>query len=146
MPAVLRISGPFEQLRQSMLEVPFPCAEAIASRKKRERGESGEDDTSTFNLTISESDGDCVPAQIEEASLFLAQNMVAMKRIRQLPGVESLCVDFSWDFPSTSIGQYNRFPYSFNELCGTLGIDIKVSVYAVYAVSECATPDEPKRD
>ena len=30
------------------------------------------------------------------------------------------------------------------EVC--LGIDIKVSVYAVYVVSECATQDEPKRD
>lgn len=143
MPAVLRISGPYEQLRQSMLEVPFPFAESIASRKKRERGESRQNDTSTFNLTISDSDGDRIPAQIEESTLFLTQNVDAINRMRELPGVENLCVDFSWDFPSTSVGQYNRFSCSFLELCGTLGIDIEVSVYAR---SECAAQAEPKRE
>ncbi|HUS08927.1 MAG TPA: hypothetical protein VMZ30_00570 [Pyrinomonadaceae bacterium] len=37
-------------------------------------------------------------------------------------------MDFSWDIPSTSNGQFNRFPCSFIKLCGTLGIDIEVSV------------------
>ena len=140
MPAVLRISGPYVQLRQSMLEMPFPFTESIASRKKRERGESRDDDTATFNLTISASDGDHVPGQIKESSLFLAQNVDAISRMRDLSGVENLRVDFSWDFPSASIGQYNRFPSSLLGLCGTLGIDIEVSVYAA---SECADQDEP---
>ncbi len=143
MPAVLRISGPYDQLRQSMFEVPLPFAESIASQKRRERGESREDDTATFNLTISDADGDRVPAQIEESSVFLLRNIDAIKRIREMLGVENLCVDFSWDFPSTSIGQYNRFPCSFIELCGTLSIDIEVSVYAA---SERAIQVDPKRE
>jgi hypothetical protein len=142
MPAVLRISGPYEQLGQSMLGVPFPFAESIASRRKRERGLSA-DGIATFNLTLSESNGDRVPAQIEESLLFLSQNKDAIKAIKDLPGVEILCVDFSWDCPSTSIGQYSRFPCSFAELCGSLGIDIKVSVYAT---SECGVSDVPKRE
>ena len=142
MPAVLRISGPYEQLGQSMLGVPFSFVESIASRRKRERGQSA-DGIATFNLTISESEGDRVPAQIEESSLFLSQNKDAIKDLQDLPGVENLCVDFSWDFPSTSIGQYNRFPCSFAKLCGLLGIDIEVSVYAT---SKCGGPDDPKRE
>jgi hypothetical protein len=142
MPAVLRISGPYEQLGRSMLTVPFPFAESIASRRNRERGQSV-DGIATFNLTISESDGDRVPAQIEESLLFLSQNKDAINAIRDLPGVENLCLDISWDFPSTSIGQYNRFPSSFAKLCGSLGIDIEVSVYAT---SECGVPDAPKRE
>ena len=112
-----------------MLGVPFPFEESIASRRKRERGQAA-DGIATFNLTISESDGDCVPVQIEESLLFLSQNKDAIRAIEDLPGVENLCVDFSWDFPSTSIGQYNCFPASFAKLCGSLGIDIQVSVYA----------------
>ncbi len=143
MPAVLRISGQYEQLQCSVLGIPFPFVESIASRKKRDRGESRDDDTATFNLTISDYDGDSVPAQIEESSRFLLQNMDAINGMRELPGLENLCVDFCWDFPSTSIGQYNLFPCSFIKLCGTLGIDIQVSVYAV---SESVVQDDPKRE
>ena len=142
MPAVLRISGPFEQLGQSMLAVPFPFEESIASRRRRERGQSAEG-SATFNLTISESDGDRVPAQIEESLLFLSKNKDAINAIQGLAGVQDLCVDFSWDFPSNSIGQYNRFPASLAKLCGSLGIDIKVSVYATL---EGGVPDDPKRE
>jgi hypothetical protein len=98
------------------------------SRKKRDSGQSA-DGITTFNLTISDADGDHVPVQIEESMQFLSQNRDALKRISDLPGVEIFCVDFSWDFPSTSIGQFNWFPASLAELCGSLGIDIKVSVY-----------------
>ncbi len=112
-----------------MLAAPFAFDESIASRMSRERGQSP-DGITTYNLTISDSDGDCVPAQIRESFLFLSQNMDAIKAIQELAGVEDLCVDFSWNFPKTSIGQYNRFPATLVQLCGTLGIDIEVSVYA----------------
>jgi hypothetical protein len=143
MPTVLRISGAYEQLRHSVLEIPFPFTESIASRKKRQRAESPNDGSATFNLMISDADGDCVPVQIEESSQFLSQNKDAIIGMRQLPGVEELCVDFSWDFPSTSIGQYNRFPCSFVKLCGILGIDIEVSVYAV---SKHSAPEDSGRE
>lgn len=125
-----------------MRAVPFAFAESIASGVGRERGQSA-DGIATFNLTISETDGDRVPTQIAESLLFLSQNKDAMKAIQDLAGVENLCVDFSWDIPSTSIGQSNRFPASLAKLCGALGIDIKVSVYAT---SERSTPNGPKRE
>jgi len=131
MSTVLRISGPYEQLRQSMLEAPFEFVESVASRKERERGESPDDGTATFNFTVSESNGDRVPAQIKESALFLSENAETLSEIRKLPGVDCLCLDFSWYFPRTSAGQYNRLPHSLLRICATLGIDIEVSVYRV---------------
>lgn len=131
MPAVLRISGPYERLRKSLLEVPFPFKEAIWSTKDRERSESPDECIVTFNLTISDADGDRVPVQINESLQFLTQNKVAIARMRELPGVESVGVDFSWDFPLTGGAQFNCFQHPFVSLCGTLGIDIEVSVYGV---------------
>jgi hypothetical protein len=123
-----------------MLAVPFAFEESIAARMSRERGQSA-DGITTYSLTISESDGDCVPAQIRESFLFLSQNKDAIKAIQDLAGVEDLCVDFSWSFPKTSIWQYNRIPASLAKLCGALGIDIEVSVYAT---STRSVPDNPK--
>ena len=127
-----------------MLEAPFEFVESVESRKQRERGGSPLDGTTTFNFTVSESDGDRVPAQIEESKNFLSENVETLSEIRQLPGVDSLCLDFKWDFPATSAGQYNRFPCSLLRICATLGIDIEVSVYGVgrrrRATADCREP------
>ncbi|MCY2995659.1 MAG: hypothetical protein NTY19_48605 [Planctomycetota bacterium] len=61
---------------------------------------------------------------------FLSDNLDSILEVRSLPGAENLCLDFSWDFPLTSVGQYNRFPCSLIQLCAALGIAIEVSVYA----------------
>jgi len=131
MPTVMRVSGPYERLRDSILNTPFTFQEAVASRKRRESGTLPQDEITTFNFTISDFAGDCVPAQIQESALFLTHNGDAISRLRTLPGVEDLCLDFSWDFPKDSIGQINRFPCSLLTLCATLGVDIDVSVYSV---------------
>lgn len=130
MATVLRVSGPYEPLRQTMLAAPFDFVEAIASRRRRERGEASTDGWSTFNFTISDADGDQVPVQIEESEHFLSRNIDSIQRLRESDAVEGLTLDFSWDFPVTSIGQFNTFPSSLLRECGRLGIDIEISVYA----------------
>ncbi len=130
MPAVLRLSGRRDQLQQSLHGMPLRFVESIASQRRRAAGESCDDEITTFNLTISDADGDRVPEQIRDSSLFLSQNEDAVGALQRLPGVEHLCVDFSWDFPQNGIGQYNRFSCLFLKQCSTLGIDIQVSVYS----------------
>jgi hypothetical protein len=129
MPAVLRISGSYQELEKSLSNQPFAFAEAIASRKKRERGETPLDGASTFNFCVSEASGTEVPVQIDESVHFLLQHFESIRRLRQSPGVETLTLDFSWDFPSTRWGQFNRFSNSLLQLCAELEIDIVVSVY-----------------
>jgi hypothetical protein len=133
MPTVLRASGPHDKLRHSILATPFAFEESIATRNARERGDDRYEGSSTFNLTISDADGDHVPAQIEETARFLSHSTVALQALRTLEGVERLIVDVSWDLPTTSAGQYNRFPHALLGLCGALAIDLEVSVYLVEA-------------
>ncbi len=130
MPTVLRISGPYDQLRHSMLAVPFEFTESIASQRKREHGQAPLDGRCTFDLTVSDVDGDRVPLQIEESESFFSRHMEALQRVQGLEGVEDWCLDFSWSFPRTSSGQFNHFPSSLLQNCAMLGIDIQVSVYA----------------
>jgi hypothetical protein len=131
MPTVLRVSGIFELLRQSMPLAPFEFTEPVAARTAREREASADNGRSTYNVTVSDAGGDRVPEQIRESAEFLARNSDALRRLRELPGVEKLCLDFSWDFPRTSTGQWNCFPSSFLMACASLEIGLEVSVYAV---------------
>jgi len=112
-----------------MLAAPFDFIEAAASRRQRERGEALVDGWSTFNFTVSDADGDCVPVQVEESACFLSRNIDSIQRFRESDGVENLTLDFSWDFPATSCGQFNTFPGSLLQECAKLGIDIEISVY-----------------
>jgi len=61
---------------------------------------------------------------------FLSRNIDSIQRLRESDGVEGLTLDFSWDFPKTSIEQFNTFPNSLLQECARLGIDTKTSVYA----------------
>jgi hypothetical protein len=131
MPTVLRVSGPHDKLRESILTTPFAFKESIATRNARERGDDRHDGESTFNFTISDADGDHVPVQIEETARFLSHSTVALQALRTFEGVERLVVDVSWDLPTSSSGQYNRFPHALLGLCGALAIDLEVSVYSV---------------
>lgn len=127
MPAVLRVSGPFERLRLSLGESSLPFEESIASTRNRE-GKSV-DAISTFNLTVSEADGDKVPTQISDAEKFIASNTEGLRWLSSCDGVQHLCLDFSWDIPKESIGQWNRFPSSLLQLCAQFNLDIEISVY-----------------
>jgi hypothetical protein len=133
MPAVLRVSGPHEKLRHSILTTPFAFKESIATRNARERGNDRYEGSSTFNFTVSDADGNHVAAQIEETARFLSHSTAALQALRTLDGVERIVVDVSWDLPTTSLGQYSRFPHALLGLCGALAIDLEVSVYLVDA-------------
>lgn len=131
MPTVLRVSGPHDNLRHSILATPFAFQESIATRNARERGGDRHAGSATFNLTVSDADGDDVTAQIEETARFLSDRTVALQALRALEGVERMVVDVSWDVPATSAGQCSRFPHALLGLCGALAIDLEVSVYLV---------------
>ncbi len=130
MPTVLRISGPYEQLRHAIQSVSIQFAESLASRKTRQQVGSTPDSPSTFNFTVSDFDGLQVPAQLEESAQFLSQNVDIIEELQTLPSVESLWLDFSWEFPSNSVAQFNRFPSTFLKQCASLNIDIQVSVFS----------------
>ncbi|WP_150122575.1 hypothetical protein [Rhodopirellula islandica] len=86
-------------------------------------------DTS-YNLTVSEADGDEVSVQVRDVDEFLnANEQLFAELLRSIPDCHCT-IDFSWDFPATSAGQYNCFPTALLNRLGVLGVDLKVSVYA----------------
>ena len=130
MPAcVLRVSGPYDLLRDTIRITPIEFHESIFSRRKRERGEASADSRCTFNYTVSDADGDHIPVQVSEAETFLTLHFDHLRMLRSADGVDDACLDFGWNFPDTSWGQFNLFPHSLLQKCGELRIDIKVSVY-----------------
>ena len=126
---VLRLSGPFSSLAESLRSAFVPFAEAGQAAKERERRKCGPDDDSTFNFTVSEADGDHVPSQVFEAEAFLREHLDELAELRGREGIERGTLDFGWEVPREAIGQFNRFPSSLLSLCATLELDIEVSVY-----------------
>jgi hypothetical protein len=126
---VIRVSGPFDRLSQTISTVALEYEESGASRWARERGEAGVKDRCTFNLTVSNADGDCVPVQISDAETFLSSQESALRILRSSDGIDDICIDFGWNIPEVSCGQWNSFPYTFLEMCASLRIDLVVSVY-----------------
>ncbi|QDT89200.1 hypothetical protein Pan161_08270 [Gimesia algae] len=128
---VLRLSGPYKELSSSIVNTFAEFTEAISARKDRESGRTTEQDQSTFNCTVSNENGDCVPAQITDAISFLTRHRTDIKELRSRSGVEQAILDFAWDFPRESTGQFNRLPLLLLELCTELRLEIKVTVYGV---------------
>ena len=130
MSAMLRVTGPFQELSAALRTVSLKFSESIASTKARERNDSTDDGRSTFNLTVSDADGDRVPQQIAECESFFEQHEAELSRLRKLSCVENICLDFMWFFPRSSQAQFNRLTSSFMKKCGEFGVDIELSVYA----------------
>lgn len=126
----LRITGPYLKLSASLNNSIIEFREAIASRKDRECGKTTESDSVTYLYSISKADNKHVPTQISDAVHFLSQHQGDLKELLSRDGVEQAILDFAWDFPQDSLGQFNRFPLTLIDLCTKLGIEIEVSVYS----------------
>ena len=126
---VMRLMGPYREIASSVGNAFVEFQEADASRKERERGPKKGRAEATFNYTLSEAPGDCVPIQIDEAIHFLAEHQDEIGELRSRPGVEHAILDFMWEFPVDGNGEWNRFPLVLVDLCAQLGLEIEVSVY-----------------
>ncbi len=126
---VMRLMGPYREIAPYVGNAFVDFQEADASRQERERGPKKGRAEATFNFTLSEAPGDCVPIQIDEAIHFLAEHQDEIIELRSRPGVEHAVLDFMWEFPVDGNGQWNRFPLALVDLCAQLGLEIEVSVY-----------------
>ncbi|MFO0960220.1 MAG: hypothetical protein U0800_22735 [Isosphaeraceae bacterium] len=131
MACVLRAFGAGFDVDGFLTGSPFrPCAvfrrgqpRTSASKRLCEQG--------GFHLEVSPEEGDCVPAQVRDATAFVASHRAELERLAAWPGVESVRLDFSWDFPRGNVaGQWNLFPSALLAACGALRVDIIVSVYS----------------
>jgi hypothetical protein len=132
MPAVIRISAKRELLEEAVSRFEFGFEEAHACRRKRRLDPEGVQPTTTYNLTVSEADGDRVPQQIADVEQFLDSHG---KRIGEfMRAIEGRGrVDFSWDFPRDASGQFNRFPHCLLKQLVELNLELEILVYGTEA-------------
>ncbi|GAB5517500.1 hypothetical protein [Rhodopirellula baltica] len=131
MPAVLRITGDHFALESIARESALAIEETTQSRKKRCQLTDATQTDSTYRLVVSHSDGDHVPQQIEEACVFLEANEEALGSVFNALTNCKRTLDFSWDLPDGSLGQFNRFPTTLLSQLNAFGIELGVSVYGV---------------
>lgn len=129
LPAVLRIAGPRLPLERLISHGGFLFTESLKSRLDRKRDPIGHHDVTTFNLTVSDSSGDSVPQQIRDSEQFLASNCQAIAALlRTIPECSGV-LDFSWNFPIQSYGQFNHFSTALMAMLVELGLELEISVY-----------------
>lgn len=129
MPAVIRIAGDRTALAEIVAQCGLPFVEAIQSKRERRQNPNASHADTTYNLTVSDASGDSVPQQITEADSFLTSNAQTLRSIIQTAPRFNCTIDFSWDFPRDSIGQYNGFPAAFLSRLAELNITLVVCVY-----------------
>ncbi len=130
MPVVIRITGERHLLGGAVAACGLAFTESAQSRRKRRLNADAHEMETTYNLTVSEADGDEVPVQIRDLDKFLNANEQLLETLLRLIPSCQCTIDFSWDFPTTSAGQYNCFPASLLTRLGVLGVDLVVTVYA----------------
>jgi hypothetical protein len=129
LPAVLRISGNRNDLDERIALSEMPFVEALAVVRKRRLHPDADFTDTTYNLTISDADGDSIPAQIDEAIRYLRRSGHRIAELHRTVVGSRCVIDFSWNLPDGSLTQCNTFPVDLIGLLSDYGIALEVSVY-----------------
>ena len=127
---VLRAFGPSFDVDGFLATSNLPVIR-VFRRGERVSRRSEELKYSGFNVNVSDQDGSRVPMQVREAIEFLDRHIDELEALAARDDVEVMYLDFGWDFPLKSNGQWNRFPIELVRRCSRLGLGIEVSVYRV---------------
>ena len=129
---VLRAYGEAFDVDRFLSSSPFqPCAISRRGRPRTPKS-SRPSATSGFNLDVGTCEDQLLSVQVSVAAEFVASNRLELQRLVSWPGVQTVTLDFGWDFPIERVaGQYGYFPPALLADCGAIGIGIEVSVYAV---------------
>jgi hypothetical protein len=96
--------------------------------QRRRPASRGQQKTSGFNVTISESDDP--KKQVEQALAFLTRERDELLRLVRFGGVNDIILDFA--FPQREyVTRTARLPAELLTAAGALGIEIDVSFYLV---------------
>ena len=119
----LRITGPEDKLKSTLSKLDLKAKEAVAMEVARKKGKVITE--TTYNVQVSDSDGDHIPIQLEDAKIFLDDHKDTFSKLNEF----ECTLDFQWDIPVDSNGQYNRIDLDLIAKCNELGIEIEFSVY-----------------
>ncbi len=131
MPTVLRLTGQRDRICLALAESTLAFEESGASVRERRLNPNAVQINSTYNLTVSDAPGDCVPAQLSDSLAFFRSNSIAIKKLMSLLNDCTFTLDISWDFPRTAVGQYNTLTPDLMAELSSSGIKLMFSVYGV---------------
>jgi hypothetical protein len=86
-----------------------------------------------FKCEVSSADGN-LEEEIRDAAEFLKEHLDDLARLRDLPGVEWMCLDFGIYLRidgERCVVQYDYLPPELLRLAGELGIGIELSLYPI---------------
>ncbi len=113
-----------EFLKTSTLQ---PCD---VYRKGEPRGRSGKlYEESGITVVVSETSGDELSLQIQDAIEFLEQNRTEIINLRHFVGSGGITLDFGIYHKEVFFVQNYYFPSSLLRLAGELGLGIELSIY-----------------
>ncbi len=127
--AVIRLTVKNNSLAPAVARSGLPFTEAIQSMQNRRAVAETDQSEITYLLTASDACGDSIVQQIQEATEFLTSNRGVLKDLAKLAPECKWELDFMWDFPIDSVGQFNRFPPVLLQHLVELNMDLVVSVY-----------------
>ena len=131
---VLRVSGkkfdPARYLASSQLE-PYSVFRAgeprVASQPKGKTH-----DKSGFKVDVSRTPSDNLAGQIADAIAFLKKHERTLAKLRSMPEVEDIRLDFPLDLRidrQKVFAQFDYFPPALVSLAGALGCGLEMSIY-----------------
>jgi hypothetical protein len=82
---------------------------------------------SSFNVLVSDHDGERMSDQVAEAEVFLHRHRGTLLRLRESEA--TLCLDFGTDFSDEAMSRTHKLPVTLLRACSELEISIDVSVY-----------------
>jgi hypothetical protein len=86
--------------------------------------------SSGFNVSLSNAEFDDLRSQINDAISFLRKENDELKRLLAFPNIESASVDFAISTPTEDIIIWTRsFPAELLNLLGSLGMELDFTVY-----------------
>jgi hypothetical protein len=83
------------------------------------------------NIQVSGADFANLKGQIRDSVSFLSRHRVALRRLKQIEGVEDLTLDFGVADRDVA-AQFDYFPPDLIAAAGSLGIGIEVSRYHAF--------------
>src|SRR6266566_7725814 len=131
---VLRVSGrqfnPASYLASSRL-TPYSVFRAGEPRVASQPSGKTHDE-SGFKVDVSRSSRDNLAGQVADAIAFLEKHKRTLAKLRSIPEVEDIRLDFALDLRidrKTVFTQFDYFPPALVSLAGALGCGLEMSIY-----------------